>query len=56
MNLLPDTNILLHLSKDVDFRPRIKIINRDNQRLYISVVSLAELKSLGLQYGWGVKN
>ena len=55
MKLLLDTNILIFLSKDPTFQLLTKIINPDNQRLYISVVSLSELKSIALQYKWGVK-
>jgi tRNA(fMet)-specific endonuclease VapC len=54
MKLLLDTNILIFLSKDPTFHLLEKVINPDNQRLYISVVSLSELKSLALQYKWGV--
>ena len=55
MNLLPDTNILLHLSKDVDFHPRIKIINPDNWKMCASVVTIGELKSLAFQNNWGMR-
>jgi tRNA(fMet)-specific endonuclease VapC len=55
MKLLLDTNILIHLSKDPTFQFLKKVINPDDHGLFISVVSLAELKSLGSQYGWGLK-
>jgi tRNA(fMet)-specific endonuclease VapC len=55
MKLLLDTNILIHLSKDPTFQFLTKVTNPNDQGLFISVVSLAELKSLGLQYRWGVK-
>jgi tRNA(fMet)-specific endonuclease VapC len=55
MKLLLDTNILIHLSKDPTFKFLKKVINPDDHGLFISVVSLGELKSLGLQYGWGFK-
>ncbi|QKJ33028.1 type II toxin-antitoxin system VapC family toxin [Mucilaginibacter mali] len=47
-----DTNILIHLAKDNSLR-LLQRINPDNQKVYISVVALAELKSFALQNNWG---
>ncbi|HEY2722397.1 MAG TPA: type II toxin-antitoxin system VapC family toxin [Chitinophagaceae bacterium] len=55
MNILLDTNILFHLSKEYSIQLLPKIINPDNQTLYTSVVSLAELKSIAIQNNWGAR-
>jgi tRNA(fMet)-specific endonuclease VapC len=55
MNILLDTNILFHLSKDLSFRLLTTIINPDNQIMYVSIVSIAELKSIAIQNNWGIK-
>lgn len=52
MNLLFDTNILIHLAKD-DSLNLFQRINPDNQKVYVSVVTIAELKSFALQNNWG---
>jgi tRNA(fMet)-specific endonuclease VapC len=52
MNLLFDTNILVHLAKDNSLH-LLQQINPDNQKVYISVVTIAELKSFALQNNWG---
>ena len=55
MNLLLDTNILIHLAKDPSRRLLTKIINPENFKVFISVASIAELKSIALQNNWGAK-
>jgi tRNA(fMet)-specific endonuclease VapC len=55
MRLLLDTNVLIFLSKDPSFELLEKIVNPEGQRIFISVVSIAELNSLSIQYGWGTK-
>ncbi|MDB4920946.1 type II toxin-antitoxin system VapC family toxin [Mucilaginibacter sp.] len=55
MRLLLDTNILIFLSKDPSFKLLEKIVNPEGQRIFISVVSIAELNSLSIQYKWGIK-
>ena len=55
MRLLLDTNILLHLSKDASFRLFEKFIGIDNQKVFISVVTIAELKSILIQNNWADK-
>jgi predicted nucleic acid-binding protein len=41
-----DTNILIHLAKDNSLR-LFQQINPDNRKVYISVVTIAELKTIG---------
>ena len=53
MNLLFDTNILLNLGKDSRAKQTIKIINPDNKKIFASVATMGELKSLVLQNNWG---
>jgi tRNA(fMet)-specific endonuclease VapC len=55
MNLLFDTNILIHLAKDPSRRLLTTVINPDNQKIFVSVVSISELKSIALQNKWGVR-
>ncbi|MDR3694262.1 type II toxin-antitoxin system VapC family toxin [Mucilaginibacter sp.] len=55
MNLLFDTNILIHVAKDPSRRLLTTIINPDNQKIFISVVSISELKSIAVQNKWGVR-
>jgi len=55
MNLLFDSNILIHLAKDGSRRLLTTVINPDNQKIFVSVVSIAELKSIALQNKWGVR-
>jgi len=53
MNLLFDTNILLNLGKGRHAKQILKIINPDNKKIFASVATLGELKSLVLQNNWG---
>jgi len=53
MNLLLDTNILVYLAKDNSAQILSEIINPDDQLMYVSVVSIAELKSISTQNNWG---
>ena len=55
MNLLLDTNILIYLAKDPSRKFLTQTINPHNQKLFISVASIAELKSIALQNNWGEK-
>jgi len=55
MSLLYDTNILVYLVKDLDHRQIAKTINPDNQKVFISVVTVGEIKSIALQNNWGSK-
>lgn len=54
MKLLFDTNILFHLAKD----PSLKLLqnfNLHHAKLFVSIVTIAEIRSLALQNNWGVK-
>jgi tRNA(fMet)-specific endonuclease VapC len=55
MNLLLDTNVLLHLTKDSRYRKIEKIINPDNQEKFASVAAIGELKSIAFQNNWGAR-
>lgn len=55
MNLLLDTNILIHLAKDPARHLLTRIINPDNFKVFVSIASIAELKSIALQNSWGIK-
>jgi len=52
MNLLFDTNILVALSRDYSLN-FLRKVNPDNSKMFISIASLAELKSMALQNNWG---
>jgi tRNA(fMet)-specific endonuclease VapC len=54
MNLLLDTNVLIYLAKDRTLT-LLHRVNPDNQKVYVSVVTIAELKSFALQNGWGAR-
>jgi tRNA(fMet)-specific endonuclease VapC len=53
MNLLFDTNILLNLGKAARIKELIKIINPDSKKIFASVATMGELKSLIFQNNWG---
>ncbi len=53
MNFLLDTNILVFLIRDTSLRLLTKVINPEERRLLVSVVSIAELKSIALRNNWG---
>jgi len=55
MKLLLDTNILIYLSKDPSLRLLAKFIGIDNQKVFISVATISELKSISIQNSWGDK-
>lgn len=54
MNLLLDTNIVLNVIRAKDFAGIINFINPTDARLYLSVVSEAELKSIAVRNNWGI--
>jgi len=54
MNLLFDTNILIYLAKDHSLQ-LFQQINPDNNKVFISVVTVGELRSIALQNNWGPK-
>jgi tRNA(fMet)-specific endonuclease VapC len=54
MKLLFDTNILVHLAKD----PSLKLLQQFNPhdaKLFVSIATVAELRSLALQNSWGLR-
>lgn len=55
MNLLLDTNILLMLSRNQNLELLAKIITTDREKVFVSVASIGELKSIALQNNWGEK-
>jgi len=55
MNLLLDTNILILLAKDVRRQLFNSIINPTQEKVFVSIASLSELKSIALQNNWGAK-
>jgi tRNA(fMet)-specific endonuclease VapC len=55
MNLLLDTNVLLNLIKDPHGLLLSEVVNPHNKMIFVSVVSIAELKSIILQNNWGAK-
>ncbi len=55
MNLLFDTNILIQFAKSLNADLLMLVINPNNQEVFISIVSIAELKSIALQNNWGTK-
>ena len=52
MNLLFDTNILIHLAKDYSLK-LLQQVNTNSDKVFISVVTVGELKSIALQNNWG---
>jgi len=55
MNFLLDTNILICLSKDLHHSLLNNIVNPNTDKLYISIVTLAELRSIAFQNNWEAK-
>ena len=55
MNILLDTNILIYLARDSKRRLITEFINPNRKELYISVVSIAEVRSVALRQHWGSK-
>jgi tRNA(fMet)-specific endonuclease VapC len=55
MNLLFDTNILIYLNKHPDFKALANVLNPDQKKTLVSVVSIRELKSLAIQNNWGAR-
>jgi tRNA(fMet)-specific endonuclease VapC len=55
MNLLFDTNIIFHIAKNLPYHRIEEITNAENLEVFISVATIAELRSLSLQNNWGTK-
>jgi tRNA(fMet)-specific endonuclease VapC len=52
MNLLLDTNILIHAVRVKQLVSFFKWINPDNASFYLSITSVAEVKSIAIQNEW----
>lgn len=53
MNLLFDTNIILFIVRANNYKGIINFLNPNNNPIYISVASEAEIKSVAMQNNWG---
>src|ERR1700753_2967930 len=55
MNILLDTNILVHITRAKDFSSITSLINPDKRLSFVSIVSEAEINSFAIQNNWGVR-
>ncbi len=55
MNLLYDTNILAYLVRQQKPNSLLQTINPNNQKVFVSIVTIGELKSIALQNSWGAQ-
>jgi tRNA(fMet)-specific endonuclease VapC len=55
MNFLLDTNVLIYLSKDFHSNLLANMVPPDEDSLYVSIVTLAELRSIAFKNSWGNK-
>ncbi len=55
MNLLLDTNILIYAVRSTQLRRFFSWINPQNAVFYLSIVSVAEAKSIAIQNQWSAK-
>jgi hypothetical protein len=53
MNILLDTNILIHVARDQSGKLLEKLIYPSENQLFLSVATLGELKSIAIQNTWG---
>lgn len=53
MNILLDTNILVYISRTKNTDSIINFIAAGGDNLYVSVVSVAEIRSLAMRNKWG---
>jgi len=54
MNYLIDTNILLNIVRAKDYKGLLNFLNLKNSSIYISIVTEAEIKSIGLRNQWSI--
>lgn len=54
MNLILDTNILIALVRSKNINDLHAFINPDQKKLYISIVTEAEIRSFSIRNQWGV--
>ncbi len=52
-NILLDTNIIVAIVRAKDDKGLLKLISPDNSKIYISIVSEAEIRSLAIRNRWG---
>lgn len=52
MNILLDTNILIYLARDNSLK-MFQQVNPEKSKIFISVCTIAELRSIALQNNWG---
>lgn len=57
MSLIYDSNVLIDAVRfsQNDQKKFLKLINPKNEKVYISIVTLAEVRSFAIQAGWGNK-
>jgi tRNA(fMet)-specific endonuclease VapC len=55
MNLLLDTNILVYVARTTDTDSVMEFIAPGGANLYVSVVSVAEVRSLAIRNKWGTR-
>lgn len=53
MNYLLDTNILLNIVRSRDYDGILNFLNLKNSLVYVSIVTEAEIKSIGYRKRWG---
>jgi tRNA(fMet)-specific endonuclease VapC len=53
VNILLDTNIILNLIRADNYGGLMRFINPENARIYVSVASEAEIRSLAIRKKWG---
>jgi tRNA(fMet)-specific endonuclease VapC len=54
MNLLLDTNILVYIARTKDTDSVLEFVAPGEANLYVSVVSVAEIRSLAIRNKWGI--
>jgi tRNA(fMet)-specific endonuclease VapC len=55
MNILLDTNVILYMVRVRDYASVLRLIIPENSKIYISVVSEAEVKSFAIRNNWREK-
>jgi tRNA(fMet)-specific endonuclease VapC len=55
MNILLDSNILIYLARDSKQQFLKKYILPTRKDIYVSIVSIAEVKGIALRQKWGIK-
>ncbi|WP_158600204.1 type II toxin-antitoxin system VapC family toxin [Fibrisoma montanum] len=55
MNILLDTNILIFLARDEKHRLLREVVNTTQKTVYVSIVSIAEVRSIAFRNRWSFK-